>query len=67
MSEYNAVVHFSFIDYGVFIGVLVISAAIGFYYAWNERKNQTLDQVLLGGRKLKVKILSEFNQAVSCN
>lgn len=45
---------FGIVDYFVFSSVLFLSAAIGFYYAWNERKKKTLDHVLLGGRKLKV-------------
>lgn len=45
---------FSFVDYGVFSLVLVVSALIGFYYAWTERHNKSVDRVLLGERKLKV-------------
>lgn len=45
---------FSYLDYGIFTLVLVISAAIGFYYAWKERHKKSIDRVLLGGRKLKV-------------
>ena len=45
---------FSIPDYVVFSMMLVISSAIGFFYAWKERKKKTTDQVLLGGRKLKV-------------
>ena len=45
---------FSYIDYGVFFLMLVITAVIGFYYAWKERHTKTVEQILLGGRKLKV-------------
>lgn len=47
---------FSIPDYIVFSMMLVISSAIGFFYAWKERKKKTTDQVLLGGRKLKVSV-----------
>lgn len=55
MAQNSASTKFSVIDYAVFSAVLLISAVIGFYYAWNDRKKKTLDSMLLGGRKLKVK------------
>lgn len=48
----NAVT-FSFFDYVVFSLMLFLTAMIGFYYAWKERHKKNVDQVLLGGRKLK--------------
>jgi Na+/proline symporter len=61
---------FSITDYAVFIAMLVLSALIGFYYAWTERHKRTLDRILLGGRKLKIfpvamSILASFTSAVS--
>jgi Na+/proline symporter len=61
---------FSAVDYSVFVLMLVLSALIGFYYAWQERNKRTLDRILLGGRKLKVfpvamSILASFTSAVS--
>ena len=45
---------FSNIDYAVFLLMLLLSALIGFYYAWKDKHNKTIDNLLLGGRKLKV-------------
>ena len=53
MMEKKAQKVFSAADYAVFGTMLVVSSAIGFFYAWKERKKRTTDQVLLGGRKLK--------------
>ena len=44
---------FTLIDYAVFALMLLVSAGIGFFYAWKERNKKKVDQVLLGGRKLK--------------
>jgi hypothetical protein len=57
----RSISQFGPIDYSVFSVVLFFSAAIGFYYAWNERKKKSLDHMLLGGRKLKVLRFSPFN------
>jgi hypothetical protein len=45
---------FSNADYAVFLTSLILSALIGFYFAWKERKKKSIEHVLLGGRKLKV-------------
>ena len=45
---------FSSIDYVIFSAMLIISAAIGLYFAWNERNKKQVAEVLLGGRKLKI-------------
>jgi Na+/proline symporter len=45
---------FTKIDYSVFFLMLIVSAVIGFYYAWTERKRKTTEHILLGNRKLKV-------------
>jgi hypothetical protein len=54
MGTQTATSQFTAIDYAVFTFMLLISAFIGFYYAWKDKNNKTIDQVLLGGRKLKV-------------
>ena len=36
----------------IFILMLVISAGIGIFYAWKDKKNQTTTNFLLGGRKM---------------
>ena len=46
----NATFHWA--DYLLFILVLVISAAIGIFYAWKDKKKQTTANFLLGGRKM---------------
>lgn len=61
---------FSVIDYLLFFLMLLISALIGFYYAWKERHKKTVDRVLLGGRKLKIfpvamSIMASFTSAIS--
>lgn len=62
--------NFSLIDYSVFGFVLFMSALIGIFYAFVDRKKKTLDEFLLGGRKLKVfpvamSILASFTSAIS--
>ena len=61
---------FNFIDYSVFFLMLIVSAFIGFYYAWKDRHKKTVDRVLLGGRKLKIfpvamSIMASFTSAIS--
>ncbi len=61
---------FSLIDYSVFVLILILSALIGFYYAWVDRHKKTTDRVLLGNRKLKtfpvaMSIMASFTSAVS--
>ena len=57
-------------DYLVFAGMLVISAAIGIWYAYADRKKNNTQEFLLGGRSLSVfpvamSILSSFISAIS--
>lgn len=47
-------ISFSLADYIVFGMMLLLSALIGFYYAYKDRSKNTTDEFLLGGRKLKV-------------
>ncbi len=54
---------FSIEDYAVFFSMLVVSALIGFYYAWKDKGVKTVNQVLLGGGDLHVynkKILNKY-------
>ena len=45
---------FSIADYVVFALMLLVSAAIGFFYAFKDRKKKNTDDFLLGGRSLQV-------------
>uniref|UniRef100_A0AAX7VDI1 Solute carrier family 5 member 8 n=1 Tax=Astatotilapia calliptera TaxID=8154 RepID=A0AAX7VDI1_ASTCA len=45
-------------DYVVFAVVLLLSAAVGFYYAWRSRKQGTSRDFLTGGRKLNALAVS---------
>lgn len=61
---------FSVYDYIVFAIMLGISLLIGLYYALKDRKKKTVDEFLLGGRKLKIfpvamSILASFTSAIS--
>ena len=47
-------INFSIADYCVFALMLAISALIGFYYAFKDRRKNNTDQFLLGSRKLQV-------------
>ncbi|RNA40535.1 sodium-coupled monocarboxylate transporter 1-like [Brachionus plicatilis] len=65
-----AEVNFSAIDYAVFAIMLSVSALIGFYFALKDRKKSTIDEFLLGGRKLHIfpvamSILASFTSAIS--
>ena len=50
MTQYD----FSIPDYCVFFAMLLISALIGFFYAYKSKKVKNVDDFLLGGRKLQV-------------
>ena len=39
-------------DYVMFVAVLVISAAIGFYFAWADRNKKSIKDFLLAGGKM---------------
>ncbi|GAB0090908.1 hypothetical protein DMENIID0001_056860 [Sergentomyia squamirostris] len=43
---------FSLLDYSFFVLVFFVSAGIGLYYAIQSRRVNTVDQYLLGGRKM---------------
>lgn len=49
----NAVVgSFQAADYVVFAAMLLVSAAVGVYYAWADRGRSTSGEFLVGGRRL---------------
>lgn len=52
-SEVNSGNYFSAIDYGVFGVMLCVSASIGVYFGYFDKKEQTTEEYLLGGRKMK--------------
>lgn len=73
-SDYSYNTHqkrtFHAADYGVFAATLVASAAIGLYYAIKDRRINTADEFLLGGRKMHVipvalSLLSSFISAIT--
>ena len=45
---------FSAFDYAVFALMLLVSAGIGFYFAWKERNKKNVNEILLGGRNLSI-------------
>uniref|UniRef100_A0A3P9H342 Solute carrier family 5 member 8 n=1 Tax=Oryzias latipes TaxID=8090 RepID=A0A3P9H342_ORYLA len=47
-----AVASFAVADYVVFALMLVVSAAVGFYYAWTDRSQSSSGDFLTGGRRL---------------
>lgn len=60
---------FGVVDYLVFFGVLVVSAAIGIWCAYKDRKSNNTQEFLFGGRSLSVfpvamSILSSFISAI---
>ncbi|KAJ8303115.1 hypothetical protein KUTeg_019511, partial [Tegillarca granosa] len=46
--------HFHPADYVIFVLTLVISAAIGIFYAWRDKKRQNTSEFLLGGRNMSI-------------
>ncbi|CAF0982331.1 unnamed protein product [Brachionus calyciflorus] len=63
-------VNFSAADYAVFGVMLGISALIGFFYAFKDRKKRNTEEFLLGGRNLQIfpvamSILASFTSAIS--
>ena len=69
-SQLSSIATFTYIDYAVFVSMLILSALIGFYYAWAERNKRSVDRILLGGRKLKIfpvamSIMASFTSAIS--
>lgn len=52
-SEVTSGHYFSVIDYGVFGFMLLVSASIGVYFGYFDKREQTTEEYLLGGRKMK--------------
>lgn len=49
------VFHFSWLDYGFFVGLLGLSALIGVYYGFfSKHKQNTTSEYILGGRTMKI-------------
>lgn len=44
---------FSFIDYSVFAALLIISLAIGLYFGFFSKDEQTTEEYLQGGHKMQ--------------
>lgn len=45
---------FHWADYVIFVLTLVISACIGIYYAWTDKRKQNTSDFLLGGRQMRL-------------
>lgn len=52
-SDVSSGNYFSAIDYGVFGFMLFVSASIGVYFGYFDKKEQTTEEYLLGGRQMK--------------
>lgn len=61
---------FHYVDYIIFVAMLLFSAAIGLVFGWLNRKKQSTKDFLLGGGDLKIfpvgiSILASFTSAIS--
>ncbi len=45
---------FHWLDYVIFIVMLVVSLGIGLYHAWKGQRNNTTAEYLMGNRNLQV-------------
>ncbi len=45
---------FGAFDYIIFMSMILVSAVIGFYFAWKDRKSYNINEYLLGNRQLNV-------------
>ncbi|XP_037039646.1 sodium-coupled monocarboxylate transporter 1-like isoform X2 [Bradysia coprophila] len=52
-SELNNGHYFGAVDYGVFGFMLFVSASIGIYFGFFDKREQTTEEYLLGGRQMK--------------
>lgn len=52
MSGNSLVGSFAVADYVVFALMLLVSAAVGVYYAWTDRSQRSSGDFLTGGRRL---------------
>lgn len=49
------VMHFSFLDYVLFVGMLLLSSIIGIYYGFVAKtKQNTVKEYLLGGKTMHI-------------
>lgn len=61
---------FHYVDYAMFVAVLVVSASIGLCYAWRDRRKTTLEDYLLAGRSMNpitisLSLLASFMSAIT--
>ncbi|KAK7111529.1 sodium-coupled monocarboxylate transporter 1-like [Littorina saxatilis] len=61
---------FSTLDYIIFAGILIISAGIGFYHAWKDRRKDTLKEFLLAGGNMQtlpvaLSLVASFMSAIT--
>lgn len=61
---------FHVLDYVIFTLTLVISAGIGVFYAWRDKRKQTTTEFLLGGRRMSIvpvtlSLMASFLSSVS--
>lgn len=45
--------HFSLVDYSVFAALLIVSVAIGLYFGFFSKEEQTTEEYLQGGHKMQ--------------
>lgn len=50
----ETIVHFSWLDYTLFVVVLLISALIGVYFGFFGKKQDSRQEYMHGGRSMKV-------------
>ena len=48
---------FGTVDYALFSAILIVSAAIGFYFAWVDRRKTTIKDYMLAGGNMQVRTL----------
>ena len=66
----GALKRFSSLDYVLFSAVLIVSASIGFFQAWRDRRKKGLDDYLLAGRSMGplpvgLSLLASFMSAIT--
>lgn len=68
-SDFTSSNYFSVVDYGVFGFMLFVSASIGVYFGYFDKKEQTTEEYLLGGRQMKtfpiaVSLIARYNMVI---
>ncbi|XP_070179821.1 sodium-coupled monocarboxylate transporter 2-like [Littorina saxatilis] len=61
---------FHIADYVMFVLILLVSATIGFYFAWTDRKKQTIKEYMLAGGNMQMmpvalSLLASFMSAIT--